>query len=78
MDINAMLSDLTAYLRDFPEDVKTPAIMAYLTAFRNLTVAEFLKTGTHGKLTFYFTDNQQIRVELTTTDVPTAERVQCS
>jgi hypothetical protein len=78
MDANAILSDLMTYLRNTPEDVKTPAIVAYLATLRNLTVAEFLKTGTHGQLTFYFTDNRQIRTELITSDVPTAEKKKCS
>ena len=71
MNNETLISPLVPFPNGIPGSAKIRDILKYLIETRNATVAEFLRSGTHGKLTFHFAGNDKpVRVELNTTDVP--------
>jgi hypothetical protein len=71
MDNKKAISTIISYLSGIPGSAKIRDILIYLIETRNTTIAEFLKSGTHGKLIFHYAGKDKpVRVELMTTDKP--------
>lgn len=49
---------------------KLTQILDYLNKSQDPSITEFIRTGSHGKLTFHFVDKRLIRIELDMTHIP--------
>jgi hypothetical protein len=71
MDSKKRISTIISYLSMIPGGVKIGEILICLIEIRNPAIFEFLKSGTHGKLSFHYGGKDKpVRVELNTTEIP--------